>query len=169
MHFCCLRWGCHCISVTSLIRIGSHLGNGLSTSSTNWAVSCRLLLHLLSGPHSFWKLICRKWNRWYISLCLTDFTLLFPMYSVHASLQTSVLWESFCSWLMIGKESRFWRERLDLGFCSCKDMLREKTTGSNLSLTTSCITNQNSPISFSHVHVVIVWSHLIRQNNINVT
>lgn len=41
----------------------TYLGYGLSRSSINWAVICRLLLHLLSKPHSFRKLICREWNR----------------------------------------------------------------------------------------------------------
>lgn len=52
---------------------------------------------------------------------------------------TSVLWVSFCSWLTIGKKSKFWRERLDLAFCSCMDMLTEKTTGSSLSITGACV------------------------------
>lgn len=62
---------------------------------------------------------------------------------------TSVLCVSFCSWLRIGKKSRFCRERLDLGFCSSKDMLREKTTGSSLSFTGPCKIIQRSCISFN--------------------
>ncbi len=73
---------------------------------------------------------------------------------VYASLHTSALSESFCSWLRIGKESRFCRERLDLGFCSCKDMLREKTTGSSLSLTGACRIIQERYISLNK-HMVI--------------
>ncbi len=57
---------------------------------------------------------------------------------VYIPLHTSGLSESFFSWLRIGKESRFCTERLDLGFGSCKDMLREKTTGSSLSLMGVC-------------------------------
>lgn len=62
---------------------------------------------------------------------------------------TSVLCVSFCSGLIIGKKSRFCRERLALGFCSCKDILREKTTGSSLSLTGDCKFIQETCISLN--------------------
>lgn len=61
-----------------------------------------------------------------------------PLNIVRGWIYTSVLWVSFCSWLRIGNESRFCIERLVLGFCSCKEMLREKTTGSSLSRTGAC-------------------------------
>lgn len=57
---------------------------------------------------------------------------------MHPPLGTSALWVSFCSVLRTGKKSRFCSERLALGFCSCNDMLSEKTTGSSLSRTGSC-------------------------------
>lgn len=123
----------------------THLGYGLSCSSINWAVICRLLLHLLSKPHSFRKLICKEWNRKWNTRLRQGWSLhtIFPhgdgarIYDRvdHLIFHTSFVWVSFCSWLKIGKESRFCSARLDLGFCSWMDKLREKTTGSSLSLT----------------------------------
>lgn len=44
-----------CVHVFSSFH--THLGKGMWFSSVNVALSCRLLLHLLSSPHSLWKLI----------------------------------------------------------------------------------------------------------------
>lgn len=59
---------------------------------------------------------------------------------------TSVFSESFWLWLNIGKESRFCKDRLDLGFGSLKDTLRVKSTGFNLSITGDCEVIQRTRI-----------------------
>lgn len=148
--FCC----CRCFAMETI----SYLRYGLSCSSINWAVICRLLLHLLSKPHSFRKLICQEWNHkwnaghtqgWLINTIFLyrDETQIYDSIDDFIFL-TSFLWVSFCSWLKIGKESRFCSDRLDLAFCSWMDRLREKTTGSSLSLTGSWGTQ------FSHVSMI---------------
>lgn len=63
---------------------------------------------------------------------------------------TSVFSVTFWSWLKIGKESRFCKDRLDLAFGSLKDTLRVKSTGFNLSTTGDCE-------MIWHTQINLVW------------